>query len=253
MKKILLPFFLLSLLFHTVLASQPPKSEFYEIKVYHVTAKQIGMMDNYLKNAYLPALNRAGVKSIGVFKDIETDSLIYVFTPLKSLSLLTKLPQVLAKDQAYQAAGKEYIESTFKEPAYTRMETIVLEAFGGMPQYQKSGVTAPMSERVYELRSYESPSETRHLSKVDMFNSGEIDVFKKLDFNPVFFAKVIAGSKMPNLMYMTTFPDRATRDARWKSFGSDPDWGKLKVMPKYQNNMNKSVVTFVRPTDYSEI
>lgn len=166
--------------------------------------------------------------------------------------MLTKPPQLLAKDQAYQAAGKAYIKSAFKEPAYTRMETIVLEAFSGMPKHQKSGETAPMSERVYELRSYECPSEARHLNKVDIFNAGEIDVFKELDFNPVFFARVIAGSKMPNLMYMTTFPDRATRDTRWKAFGTAPGWEKLKVMPKYQDNMNKSVVTFLRPTDNSD-
>ncbi len=248
---------LTSLIFFLVAAGltmAAPKSEFYELRIYHVKgSEQLSRLDTYLKNAYIPAAHRAGIKAVGVFRGIEADSLVYVFTPLKSLDQLTKLPQVLAKDQAYLSAGKEYIESAFKAPAYQRYETVVLEAFSGMPQYQKSGLSVPMNQRVYELRSYESPSEKRYLNKVEMFNKGEIDIFKKLDFNPVFFAKVIAGSHMPNLMYMITYPDRATRDARWKAFGSDPDWTKMKGMPEYQDNMTKALATFLRPMEYSEI
>jgi hypothetical protein len=241
------------LLSGSLLAARAPKREYYELRIYNASPAQMTRLHAYLKDAYLPALHRAGTKNVGVFKAIENDSLLYVLTPLKSLDQLVKLPAQLEKDAAYQAAGKDYIESAFKEPAYKRFETVIMQAFDGMPVHSKSGVTAPAEQRVYELRSYESPSEKRYLNKVKMFDSGEIDIFKKLDFNPVFFAKVIAGSKMPNLMYMTTFPDRATRDARWKAFGSDPDWGKLKVMPEYQDNMNKLQIIFLRPTDYSDL
>ena len=33
---------------------------------------------------------------------------------------------------------------------------------------------------------------------------------------------------MPNLMYMTSFENKAARDEHWKTFGSDPEWKKLK-------------------------
>ncbi len=247
-------FLLLFVLFSgSLLAAQAPKREFYELRIYHATSAQMTRLHAYLKDAYLPALHRAGVKDVGVFKALDNDSLLYVLTPLKSLDQLTKIPAQLQKDASYQSAGKDYIESAFKDPAYQRFETVVMQAFDGMPMHSKSGVTAPPEQRVYELRSYESPSEKRYLNKVKMFESGEIDIFKKLGFNPVFFAKVIAGSKMPNLMYMTTFADRPTRDASWKAFGSDPDWGKLKVMPEFQDNMNKNTIVFLRPTDYSDL
>lgn len=251
---ILLSFFLPFLLFSLPASANAPKKEFYELKIYHVKGAQTALMDSYLKNAYIPAAHRAGIKNVGVFKAADSDSLLYVLTPLKSLDQLAKFSQTLAKDKTYQADGKSYTESTFKEPAYQKFETIVLEAFAGAEQHRKPNLTAPMSKRVYELRSYESPSEMRHLNKVAMFVKGdEIGIFNKLGFNPVFFARVIAGSRMPNLMYLTTFEDRASRDAHWKAFGSDPDWNKLKVMPEYQNNMNPPVIYFLQPKDYSDI
>ena len=250
----LILFLLSSLLlssFHPSLAK--PGKEYYELKIYHVRGPQMALMESYLQNAYLPAAHRAGIKNVGVFKAMENDSLLYVLTPFQSLDQLTGISQKLEKDKDYYAAGRAYIDSPSKEPAYQRFETVIMEAFDKMPVHAKPGLTAPMSERVYELRSYESPSEKRYLNKVAMFNAGEVTIFKKLGFNPVFFAKVIAGSKMPNLMYMTTFADRASRDAHWKSFGADADWNKLKVMPEYQNNMTRAEITFLRPVAYSDI
>lgn len=87
-----------------------------------------------------------------------------------------------------------------------------------------------------------------------MFNEGgEIDLFKRLGFNAVFYSSVISGAKMPNLMYMTTFENKAARDAHWKTFVEDPFWKKLSAMPEYQHNVSHIDITFLHPTDYSDI
>ena len=86
-----------------------------------------------------------------------------------------------------------------------------------------------------------------------MFNEGgEVALFKRLNFNAVFYSEVVAGSRMPNLMYMTTFENRADRDAHWKAFGDDPEWKKLSSMPEYQKNVSKIEIFFLRPTEYSD-
>ncbi len=111
----------------------------------------------------------------------------------------------------------------------------------------------PREERVYELRSYESATEKIFRNKVHMFNEGdEIGLFKKLNFNAVFYSEVIAGAHMPNLMYMTTFESKADRDAHWKAFGESPEWKKLSSMPEYQHNVSHIDITFLRPTSYSD-
>ena len=87
-----------------------------------------------------------------------------------------------------------------------------------------------------------------------MFNEGgEIALFRRLGFNAVFYGEVIAGSSMPNLMYMTTFKDRADRDAHWKAFSADPEWKKLSAMQEYKNNVSRNTQYFLRPVEYSDI
>jgi hypothetical protein len=90
----------------------PPKREFYEIKIYHLkSADQEARVENFLKDAYIPAAHRAGIKNVGVFKPVATDTaaagkLIYVFTPIKSLDQLLSLPKTLDKDAAFKSAGR---------------------------------------------------------------------------------------------------------------------------------------------------
>jgi hypothetical protein len=237
----------------------PPKREFYEIKIYHVkNADQESRVEAYLKDAYIPAMHRAGVKSIGVFKPVATDTsagkLVYVFTPLSTMDQLLTLPKVLDKDAAYLAAGKDYIDAVYKNPPYTRFESIILQAFTEMPVFKKPKLDSPKSGRVYELRSYEGHTEKIYQNKVKMFNKGgEVPLFDRLGFNAVFYAEVVAGSHMPNLMYMTTFSDKASRDAHWKSFTEDAEWNKLKGNPEYQNNVSKNTSFFLYPAEYSDI
>jgi hypothetical protein len=87
-----------------------------------------------------------------------------------------------------------------------------------------------------------------------MFNQGgEVTLFKRLGFNAVFYAEVLSGSHMPNLMYMTSFDNMASRDEHWKSFGNDPFWKKLVAAPEYQNNVSKADIFFLHPAEYSDL
>ena len=242
------------------MVSAKPKREFYEIKIYAVkNNEQASRVENYLKDAYIPAMHRLGIKSVGVFKPVAADTaafgkLIYVLTPIKSMDYLLKLPQLLEKDAIYQTAGKDYIDANFKSPPYARYETIVLQAFTDAPFLMNSNVTSPKAERIYELRSYEGHTEKIYRNKVKMFNAGgEITLFKRLNFNAVFYGEVVAGSHMPNLMYMTTFQNKADRDEHWKAFSASPEWSKLKVDPEYQNNVSKNEQKFLFPTEYSDL
>ncbi|QRR02959.1 NIPSNAP family protein [Dyadobacter sandarakinus] len=234
------------------------KREFYELKIYHLKSKdQESRVDNYLKDAYIPAMHRAGIKDIGVFKPVTSDTAsgkrIYVLVPLKSLDQLVSLPEKLQKDAAYQAAGKDYIDAEYKNPPYSRIQSTVLRAFEKSPVMKKPNLSSPKSDRIYELRSYEGHTEKIYWNKVKQFNAGnEIGIFDRLGFNAVFYGEVVSGATQPNLMYLTTFSDKASRDAHWKSFGDDAEWGKVKSMPEYQNNVSKNVTLFLFPTDYSD-
>jgi len=78
-------------------------------------------------------------------------------------------------------------------------------------------------------------------------------LFKKLGFNAVFYASVLSGAHMPNLMYMTSFENMASREQHWKTFGSDPFWKNLSASPEYQHNVSHIDIVFLHPTDYSDL
>ena len=134
-----------------------------------------------------------------------------------------------------------------------RKESILLLAFPDAPNYFiPKHATAP-ADRIYELRSYEGPTENLFRKKVEMFNAGgEMKIFTSLNFNAVFYAEVISGSTMPNLMYMTSFENMAARTAHWDSFKSHPDWKRLSGMAEYKNTVSRSVILLLNPTGYSD-
>ncbi len=237
--------------------SKPTNSSVFQIRVYHLKDNnQVRMTDNFLKDAYLPALHRFGIKNIGVFKpisnDTSSDKLIYVLIPFTSLDQWDKINDRLNGDAAFKSAGENFLHADAKNPPFQRLESILLQPFSG-----QAFLNIPKqkdAERVFELRSYESP--TWHLAdkKRAMFNKDEMGIFKKLSFDPVFYAKVISGSRMPNLMYMPIFKSEEDRTAQWKLFFSDAKWKEISVDPSNENNVSVSHVDSIlmHATDYSD-
>jgi hypothetical protein len=203
----------------------------------------------------LPSLHQKGFKDIGVFKPVETDTAdrrIYVFIPFKNWKSIETFTASAGAPNSFDANNQDYTDAAYNKPPYSRLETIILTAFVTRPQPVAPKLTGDRVNRIYELRSYESPTEALHYNKVRMFNSGETDLFDRLGFNPVFYGSVIAGSHMPNLMYLTTFNDKADREKHWDAFGKDAQWKDLSSRKEFQNNVSKADITFLYPADYSD-
>ncbi len=236
-----------------------PKQEYYAIRVYQLrTPEQQTLTETYLEKALLPALHRQGISDIGVFTPIGNDTAatrkIYVLIPFKSLEQYLNLPAALEKDSRYAQDGKDYIDAAYDNTPFTRTETILLQAFPGMPQHAKPSLAHDKNSTVYELRSYEAPTEKLLDSKIRMFNKGdEIGIFQRLGFNAVFYATVLSGAHMPNLMYMTSFDNIQAREQHWKAFGDDPAWKQLLAAPEYQHNVSHADIILLHPTLFSDL
>lgn len=230
---------------------------YYELRRYEIeTPEQKAGFDKFAVEAAIPALNRLGIKPVGVFYPEKDLSPIYVLLPHTSLTSFATLTQRLYEDQEFLQAGAEFVDAPADKPAYKNLETQLMMAFEGMPQLE----TAVADEgRVFQLRTYESPSEKTGLKKIEMFNTAEIDIFRKVGLHPVFFGQTLAGAKMPNLTYMLAFKDMEEQQANWKKFGADPDWKKLSTMPEY---MDKAILRpkpasitnlILKPAPYSQL
>jgi hypothetical protein len=232
--------------------------DYYVIQIYHCTDKsQISNIDAYLKSTYLPHLHAAGISKVGVFEPIDNDSAkdkrLMVWFPLQSINDLDKLDQLV---EAIDPLGNNpliHLENADSSLPYSRIETILTKAFKNQAQFVTSSDLVKSADRIYEFRSYEGPTEDMYLRKQHMFNEGnEIELFKKLNFNAIFYSKVIAGSRIPNLIYMTSFNNLEDRNAHWKTFGEDPTWKYISNLPQYLKTVSKADIILMTARDYAD-
>jgi hypothetical protein len=232
--------------------------EFYLIQIYHCSnLNQINGIDAYLKNTYLPYLHKTGIKKVGVFAPIDndtaTDKRIYLWLPMASLNVLDQLDQAVEKLDPMTKNDLVDLENADGSLPYNRVERIITKSFIDQPTYVKESSLTKSPERIYEYRSYESPTENMHLRKVHMFNQGgEVVLFKRLNFNAIFYSKAIAGPRMPNLIYMTSFNNMDDRNEHWKAFSASPEWKSISNMPKYMNSVNRNETVLMYARDYAD-
>jgi hypothetical protein len=235
---------------------------FYEWRQYALrTGASSRRLDDYLQNALIPSLNRLGHTPIGVFQvtfGLPTPT-YFVLTPSAAgggVESLVAREAKLDADDAYMKAAAPYLEAAATDPVYVRQEVSLLSAFPQFPRVSVPAATAAKGPRMFELRTYESPSEQGHRKKVKMFaEMGEIDIFKRSGLTPVFFSRTVAGPRMPSLVYMLVHENMAAREKSWSVFGSDPDWRKLAQTPGFTDPEIVSNITtvFLRPAAYSQI
>lgn len=229
------------------------KQEYLEFRKYrlHVGSKK-DLLGNFLRDIGIPAMNRIGIGPVGVFSAVygPNDPTLYVLLVHKSLDTVINSASLLMEDKEYQKAGADFINASLSEPTFVRMESSLLKAFKNMSKLE----VPEKKRRIFELRTYESHSIKAAKKKIDMFNEGgEIAIFKKTGLRPVFFGETLIGPLMPNLTYMLVFEDMADRDAKWKVFGGDPDWKKLRSNPIYKDTVSNITDIILRPAPYSQI
>jgi len=256
LKKLSFALFAICLMMSSSVMAQ--KRDFYELRTYHIeNAEQEAMLDDYLAKAFIPAAHKHGIAKVGVFKPIDSQpdagKAVYLFVPFKSMDEYLALEGKLSKDQAYQTAGSAYINAAYDNPPYKRIETSILKGMAEHPKYAESALTNPKKDRIYELRSYEGPTERLYKQKVKMFNSGEMDIFSRINCSPIFYGETIAGANMPNLMYMTTHENMEVRNEHWKVFSADPAWAGMKDLPEYQNTVSRNDTRLLYPAEYSDL
>jgi hypothetical protein len=230
--------------------------DYYLLQQYQIENEaQKTRMDAFLRNAAIPALNRAGVRPVGVFtlEKSETPSPFFVLLRHKSPEVLLGLVDKLLADAEFVAKGVDAAAATTGKAAFKRLESSLMLAFKGMPEME-----TPVKEpgRVFQLRTYESPSIKTARKKIEMFNdAGEMKIFRRVGLNPVFFGETLVGPKMPNLTYMLGFPSRKEQDANWAKFSKDPDWQRLRGMAEYADKTILCGITnlLIKPTEYSQI
>lgn len=232
--------------------------EYYELRKYHMqTGPQTALTDSYMANALIPALNRLGIAPVGAFHlDIGPETpILYLLLPSTNLETLVTVDLKLAQDEEFMKAGEAFWSAPASAPAFIRRESSLLIAFEGHPKLTLPPATAQRSPRIFQLRTYESPSNRDHVLKIEMFHHGEFDIFRSAGIAPVFYGDTLVGPRMPNLTYMIPFRDLAELTAKWDVFRNDPAWKKLSGSPRYNFEAIVSNISnlILSPMPYSQI
>lgn len=232
--------------------------EYYQIRRYHMrSGPQTKLTDSYVAEALIPALNRLGVAPVGAFNvSIGPDTpTLYLLLPSTNVETLVTADLRLAQDAEFMKAAEPFWSAPATAPAFLRVESSLHIAFEGWPKLTPPASAATHGKRIFQLRTYESPSYGAHVRKVEMFHHGEFEIFQSSGFGQVFYGDTLVGSHMPNLTYMLTFEDMAHLDACWDVFRSVPAWKKLSGSERYSyeaivSNIDNLILT---PTSYSQI
>ena len=232
--------------------------QYYELRRYHLQAgPQTKQLESYLADALIPALNRLGITPVGAFNlDIGPETpTVFVLLPSSDLATLVTAQLQLARDEQFMKAATPFWSAAATTPAFQRVESSLMAAFAGWPMLTPPAASAQHAKRIFQLRTYESPSDHDHVLKVEMFHHGEFEIFQKSGFGQVFYGDTLIGPRLPNLTYMLTFPDLATLTARWEVFRADPGWKQLSTSPRYSAEQIVSNISnlILSPLDCSQI
>ena len=233
-------------------SASSPARQYLELRRYEFSsAKKREAFDGFLAKAAIPALIRLGISPVGVFKAAEGENTdLYVLLPHLSLESVSTVNAKLLADPAYLEAGDAVLNCPKKDPAYQRVVSSLLLAFDQCPCVE---VPSTKDSRVFQLRIYESHNTLKGQRKIEMFNKGEIDLFRRTGLNPVFFGEALVGEKMPNLTYMVGFDDTAAQKAAWGTFGKHPEWKKMSSDPYYKDTVSNITNLVLKPTMASQI
>lgn len=235
--------------------SRTPR-EYYQLRKYMLrSGPQTRLADQFFSAALIPALNRLGLSPIGAFRvefGPQTPT-IYLLIPGTNLETLVDVDLLLAKDNEFLKAAEPFWGAPAKEPPFERVESTLLKSFEGYPKVTPPATKNP--KRIFQLRTYESPTYADHVRKVEMFHQGEFRIFEKSGCGNVFFSDALIGPNLPKLTYMLTFPDLQALNAGWDRFRADPDWKKLSADSRYSfeaivSNVDSLILS---PAPYSQI
>jgi NIPSNAP len=213
-------------------------------------------VEDFYREAAIPAFNRFGINTIGVFKPIYggNNNQLYILIPHSSLEAVYYDNEKLLADREVLTKGSGFLNSLLNDAPFIKMEKTVLRAFDELPEIRVPINLSSEETKIYEMRIYKSPGLSAAKRKIQMFNEGgELEIFIKTGLQPLFFGETIIGRNLPSLQYMLVFANMEAREKNWAEFENHPDWKKLKTNPNYINIVSCITDIILKPASYSQI
>ena len=207
--------------------------EIYELRTYQMAwGGNSAALMSYLKDVEAPYLKNQGANHFMVFNEAGQALPTRVW-------VLSSFPDFSSYQQAFiNRSNKNYLsQATSYANAgkiYERISSSLLYAFDGLKQMK----TPIENANLFELRIYEGVNEDAVRRKTKMFNDEELELFYKVDLNPIFLGSKLTGPYFPSLVYMMNYRNMDHREKAWKDFLEHPEWDAMKNKEIYANTVS---------------
>jgi hypothetical protein len=231
------------------------KTRFYALDAMYLKAgAQLPRIHDFVSKSLLPALAEAhsGPK-------IFLEALIAAHMPqflaiygFESWEQIWSVRRKLRANAPLARAAEEFERGP--EPPFEHQTTTLLEAAEYSPEIVEPE-TPPPSPRIFELRTYHSPTNRQLMALHERFAGPEIKIFHRSGVHPLFYTSTVIGQQMPNLTYLIPFESLAAREKAWAAFAADEEWKKVRQESIDKHGQISSVIQIAiyRAAPYSPV
>jgi hypothetical protein len=232
-----------------------PRTKYYVLENYFLkSGTQPARINEFMSQALLPALNKvhAGPK-------IFMEALVAAHMPqfacvggFRSTEEMMSVTDALWRQEEFRKAVEAW--EAGPEPPCEHSSASLLEAAEYSPEIVPLN-PPPKTPRIFELRTYHSPTGRQLKALHERFAGPEVRIFRRCGIHPVFYTSTVFGANRPNLTYLIPFDDLAAREKAWAAFGADPEWAKVRKESIEKHGQITSVIqmSLFRATAYSPV
>lgn len=237
----------------SALAQTSRKTRLYRLQSLHLRQGDQGTRLNQFLTSQMPLLAKH-IPTLGIFTEVISPRMptTVILAGFSSFEEMETADDRIHKDSGYRAAF-EQMESG-AEPPYDYADQVLLRATDYSPEIVPLK-EKPKTARVFELRTYHSPTERQLRLVHERFTSAEIAIFHRSGVHPIFYSDTLIGPDMPNLTYLMPFASLADREKAWDAFGADPEWAKARAesIARGGQIVDRNSFRFLRPAAFSPI
>jgi len=229
------------------------KTRLYRLENLYLRQGEQGNRINQFLSSQMPLLTKH-IPALGVFTELIGPHIptTVVLSGFSSFDEMEAADDRIQKDSGYRSA-LEQMESG-AEPPYDYADRVLLRATDFSPEIVPLK-EKPKTPRIFELRTYHSPTERQLRLVHERFAGAEIAIFHRSGVHPIFYSDTLIGPHMPNLTYMMPFASLADREKAWDAFGADPEWVKVRAESVARGGQIVDQTNFriLRPAAFSPI
>jgi hypothetical protein len=230
------------------------KTRFYVMEQYLMEqGSQPGRIHDFFSKALVPALDKIHKGPMIFLEAVAAphSPMVTAIYGVNSCEQIWSISKQLFENKDFSKAFDAWEEGEAPYQSYTAS---LLEATGFSPEIVPPE-KQPEKPRIFEMRTYHSPTMRQRKALDERFGGPEIKIFHRSGIFPVFYTSTVFGPNKPNLTYLIPFENLAEREKAWSVFGADPEWVKVRNDSVARSGQITAVINLSlhRATAYSPV